>query len=188
MNAMPKPQFTEAELAWMAGFFDGEGYIGISRTGGHFRLRGHALRVAVTQVTREPLVPFSLFGGNLHLRQHSPRPNERRIYQWHSSAGVAAECLRTLRPYLRLKGEQADVAIAFQERRLPRGVQRTAAGMASSAARLAADDADYWHLRDLKKRIRAGRWADLTPGELALVAAPPTLFDEPNREETDGRD
>ena len=103
------------ELAYIAGIVDGEGYIGISadhrkRNPGRPCWR---LRVAVTN-TSEWLVQylkFSIGGGIITLKSDKrPRP----CYQWSVDRGRAAEFLKLILPYLRLKRPQAELAIKFQ--------------------------------------------------------------------------
>jgi len=128
---------TKPELAYCAGLFDGEGCIILQRhdiskwTRGATFVRGRRIRFALflqlKQVRPEPVqFMHAVLGGRLGFR---PRSGKQSHYAgewiWYSHSGGAARILRALRPYLRLKGEQADVAIRFQKGKLsmdsPRG-------------------------------------------------------------------
>lgn len=140
----------QTDLAWMAGFFDGEGYIGLGQTSEGC----YALHVAITQVAAaESLEPFLQFGGKLSPKNMNSPFKVQPTVRWEVTGPKALECLVTLRPYLRSKGTQADVAIAFQQRRLSLGEQNSATGRASKTARREADEHDYWKLRELKRGV-----------------------------------
>jgi len=64
------------DLAWAAGFFDGEGYVGLAKVGSrNNRLRA---QVSVSQKRREPLEEFErFFGGRVY---------DYEFYQWHLRA------------------------------------------------------------------------------------------------------
>lgn len=54
------------------------------------------------------------FGGNVH--SYEPRPGAKRgAHHWRLTAGQAIEFLRQIRPFLRLKHRQAELAIAYRE-------------------------------------------------------------------------
>lgn len=106
----------EFSLPYVAGFFDGEGSIGIYRNG---RGNGCTLHVQITQ-TVGPQADELLraiqarWGGSLTpMNKKLRRPAWN--YQASASAGVAL--LRDLRPYLLLKADQADVALAWWDAR-----------------------------------------------------------------------
>jgi len=102
------------DLAYLAGIVDGEGYIGISAD---HRKRNPdrpcwRLKVAVTN-TNEWLMQylkFSVGGGIIVLKRKNPKP----CYQWEIRYGKAADFLKLILPYLRLKKPQAELAIKFQ--------------------------------------------------------------------------
>jgi len=104
---------TQSELGWAAGAVDGEGCIAIrtSRSVRSQRLQ-YGLYVAVSNT--DPRMPSRLaemFGGNVVLKD--ARHRQRPIYEWRVFSSKAALILQELRPYLVIKGEQADIAIAF---------------------------------------------------------------------------
>ena len=96
------------ELAYLAGFFDGEGSISIIKT-----KAGHSLVLSVSQLNPEPLMLLQKqFGGSLH-RQPDRRGN-RAMIVWATAARRALMALHQLRPFLRVKADEADLGIAFQ--------------------------------------------------------------------------
>ena len=55
-----------------------------------------------------------LFGGSIHPTKQ--QPNRLPAYRWRAHSQLAAEILRCLGPFLKIKYEQAKVAIEFAER------------------------------------------------------------------------
>lgn len=94
---------TALTIAWAAGFFDGEGNVGITAD-------GH-VRAGAAQVVAAPLHDLQrAFGGTVR-GKITPNPLHRDQWFW-SVGGVAAQSFLTaIRPYLRVKGPQADLAI-----------------------------------------------------------------------------
>ena len=93
-------------LAWMAGFFDGEGCVVIlpRRAGGNHS--APQVRVAIGQKDRRPLEYIqSLYGGSIH--PHSS------IYNLALSTAQATRFLRAIRPFLRVKDKVVDVVLDF---------------------------------------------------------------------------
>ncbi len=113
----------EKDLAWAAGFFDGEGYITISRRN-HRGYTGHYLRVGINHVAREPLDKFvELFGGKLEYTDKVVG-NRKPRYRWIASTSRAAEVLVLLQPYIINKGREISLALQFQNSINPGNNQR----------------------------------------------------------------
>lgn len=109
------------DLAYAAGFFDGEGHICISFATAR-KSRGHAYDRYMMSVSMSQNDPAALqwlaakFGGNARQIKAS-RSYDKKIYQrwdWSLTCRNAMEFLLLLRPFLKVKGEQADIAIEFQ--------------------------------------------------------------------------
>jgi hypothetical protein len=104
------------ELAWLAGFFDGEGCISIRHAKRPAnRSAWFVLQVSITNTHRNSLQRIKdLFGfGTLHERANVPQ-NRKTIYTY-MLGGRQAECaLLTLLPYLFVKREQAKMALEFR--------------------------------------------------------------------------
>jgi hypothetical protein len=110
-----------ALLAYVAGFFDGEGSIGIYRNGqGTFYLRTQLTQNITpdSQLLLEQL--RATFGGNLSfMRARVYRGGA--AYNWQLNGNLAARFLCAIPPYLRLERRQAEVAIEWQSGHLPPG-------------------------------------------------------------------
>lgn len=106
-------------FAYFAGFFDGEGSIGIYRNGS---TTGRTLRVQVTQVVSDDSTALlnacrERWGGSLcEFNKEFRSP----AWNWQVSASSAALALTDLRPWLRLKAAQADIALNWWKARPPR--------------------------------------------------------------------
>ena len=107
-------------LAYIAGFFDADGSVGVYSTNCKTSLRGiHlALKATITQKKKMSLFDVLLenFGGSL---QH--RHGKSREWQWVVSTQGALYFLETICPYLRVKNDQVILAIEFQKRMCKRG-------------------------------------------------------------------
>jgi len=130
---------SEVEIAWAAGFFDGEGYIGISR--GYFVDKRwgpyHHMKISASQRIRLPLDRLvAIFGGSVC------KANTRELYLWTCTTRGAARALEAMLPYLTVKRDQALVALGFQRRRKPGGVAH---------ADRTQDEADIVELARLKR-------------------------------------
>lgn len=111
---------TNELLAYLAGAIDSDGSIGIRRSTYHQRVRGDARapvyseRVGLKQVT--PQIPELLkecFGGHLGTTR-SQTANGRDLLSWQVTDKAAAECLRALLPFLRVKRAQAENCLALR--------------------------------------------------------------------------
>jgi hypothetical protein len=102
METIPSP----TELAWAAGFFDGDGYIGLA-TG---------LQVELTQKFRLPLDHFQkLFENGVFYHSHPKfEAITRRVPLWqlHYNGAAGARVLTALQPYL--VGKQPEAILALQ--------------------------------------------------------------------------
>jgi hypothetical protein len=96
----------EYHIAWAAGFFDGEGYIGIHKG-------DHVLSLSVTQVTPEPLERFVLlFGGHVY-RYPRLTKGGRSQWGWFQQGRKAAATLQLMLPYLCNKRREAELGLEF---------------------------------------------------------------------------
>lgn len=96
-------------VIWAAGFFDGEGSIGIYKTR---RGTSFQLSIAANQVDPSPLeILVWLFGGNVYNSTARNRP----LKSWRLGSRKAAAALQEMHPYLVNKKAQAKVALQFQD-------------------------------------------------------------------------
>jgi len=106
----------QEDLIWAAGFIDGESCISIQRQERYDSVYFY-MSMKVFQNDPRPLVDLTeLFGGTI--------AQEGNGQSWRLGGPAAAEALKELLPYLRVKREQAEVAISFQSRRFPVGSNR----------------------------------------------------------------
>lgn len=95
------------DVAWAAGFFEGEGHINVQIRGGK-----SYIAAVVSQVYREPLDKLEkVFGGKVRGPYGPYSGNRRPHYQWSAYGSSALNFLNDIMPYLYRKGDQARVAI-----------------------------------------------------------------------------
>lgn len=107
-------------LAYVAGFFDGEGCVGLYTSGD----RLHYLKVQLTQNESAESLRLlnqlqASFGG--WVSRQITRTGRTKL-NWQISSTKAASFLRTLLPHLILKQEQARIAVQWEEGR-PKAVR-----------------------------------------------------------------
>ena len=89
------------ELAWMAGFFDGEGCVGVQAKRGGY----HRLFASVSQCVREPLELFvDHFGNRIAV---GSRAGHVDVYKYNIQGKRAGRMLEALYPYLIVKARVA---------------------------------------------------------------------------------
>lgn len=106
----------EKDLAWAAGFMDGEGCVLVCRARNKGTKTGinHTLTLTVTNTDIRPLHKFQLmFGGYVRIDKHTSAKRKRTIFKWIITSRGAVEVLIKLLPYLVVKAEQAKVAIEY---------------------------------------------------------------------------
>lgn len=109
---------TPLDLAYLGGFFDGEGCVTwqktLRKTGKTYKL----LRIDIGQVDRTFLEwCHKTFGGNIYTRPKNKHRSKQENYQWTVTGKVAAQFLNTLIPYLRQKQEHAKQCLTEWENR-----------------------------------------------------------------------
>lgn len=108
---------TEADKAYAAGFFDGEGFVTIGFMSSKARTRGttYTMRIGAGQNDPTPLLWLrDRWGGSVRaLKRKTVAHNVP--HKWDCCSRMAAAFLRDVRPYLLVKGPRADIAIRFQE-------------------------------------------------------------------------
>ncbi len=107
-----------ADLAYFAGFFDGEGSISLSpysNTRGERKKRAYYLRISIVN-THLPTLQWIKDIWNLGtINIHCFEERRKLRGEWRASSNQALHILRLTLPFLRAKREQAEIAIAFQE-------------------------------------------------------------------------
>lgn len=132
---------SQEDLIWAAGFFDGEGCVCIQR-----QMRGkhnktyHYLDISVFQNDRSAVeLLMGMFGGRIAA--------EDRGWKWRACGPTAGVALQELMPFLRVKRSQAEIAVRFQDRRIPPGQNRPADWSGDQ------DEEDYMNVKQLKRVI-----------------------------------
>lgn len=111
----------ELELAWAAGFYDGEGSTGTTGRG-----RNCYLRAAIDQVEPEPLRRFREAVGGLGsiTGPHEREGNRRPVWHYYATHHDAIQVLELLSPYLsdpkRKQYREAKARAKKDVRRTPR--------------------------------------------------------------------
>lgn len=110
---------TEAERAYAAGFFDGEGFIGIYKRSAPAKGKTYSyytLLVGASQCDPRPLLFIQdRFGGSLGCDRSGKKSSGNLLYTWQVGARKAESFLRAIQPYLIHKAEQCAVAIAYRD-------------------------------------------------------------------------
>jgi len=107
------------DLIYAAGFFDGEGSIGIYEMGSSPKKRQTAHLALVMNVTgtSQSIIMWwkNTFGGRIARVCNSHRDVRRAdSWKWCCDAKMAREVLELLVPYLKLKKVEAEIALEFQ--------------------------------------------------------------------------
>ena len=114
------------KIAYLAGFFDGEGSIMIVPTFWVSQKKGnrYAYRLHCSACNANPKPVFllsDLFGGKVYERPVGKNGvNKVRFlisYSWSITSWKALSFLKVVLPYLIVKKEQAELAVVFQERK-----------------------------------------------------------------------
>jgi hypothetical protein len=133
-----------AWAAYFAGILDGEGYIGVQRTKGHL-----APRISVRMCDHEVVVALHERYGGCLCHATSWESHWRDSAYWIVQGRQVCTPLRDALPYLRLKGEQARLALSVGVVIRPRGTQQRL----TDEERARREDV-YVRIRALNKRGR----------------------------------
>lgn len=104
-------RLSKAEIAYVAGLFDGEGCINFTNSNNDVTY----LRVLVSNTNYEILKYLQdTFGGSIsELKKASPK--WKQGYQWSLNWAAALAFVDKIRPWLKIKQKQAQVVYAFAE-------------------------------------------------------------------------
>jgi hypothetical protein len=107
-----------ADVAYLAGFFDGEGCVYILRQRRRNKVGDPAvyycLEISFTNSHMAPLdLAMSMFGGRIS-ESKDPRPGTKRVHRLRIRSRQALAALTEMRPFLRVKLQHADIAVTFQ--------------------------------------------------------------------------
>lgn len=104
------------DLRYVAGLFDGEGYVYIFKKSrqGHV---GYYLSAGIT-MTHRPILEqlHQQFGGHLNgNRTYEQNPNHRTQFHWGLANSVAGNFIRLIQPFSIVKLDQIDLGLALQD-------------------------------------------------------------------------
>ena len=109
---------------YIAGFFDGEGCIGIYTNGsGRFHLRTQLTQNKTPESAELVSYLKTKYGGNA---ASQPSKNGKIKYNWQLNCQLAATFLKDILPFLVLKKHQAELAIEWADKKPP--IQRDKRG------------------------------------------------------------
>lgn len=97
--------------AYVAGLIDGEGCIHIEKTRGTYRAR---LTIGMTEVALPLLRTLKEEWGGTLYQMRKPTERWAGAWTWYASGPDAKAILMEVRPFLRLKREQADTVIELE--------------------------------------------------------------------------
>lgn len=102
------------QIAWAAGFTDGEGYIGLTRCFDKIRgYYGYRVQFEVAQVHAAPIdLMQSMFPGVGKVRHYNN--SHRGYWTWRVFGQDAIEVIKVLHPYLVVKREQARLVMEYE--------------------------------------------------------------------------
>ena len=105
-----KDKLTEAEKAYLAGIFDGEGCVG------YYKRKGSRTKysyVSVVMVTQSDARLMTWLRDKIVFGTIYSRPGKKHVeFHWETNKKAhVCEFLETIRPYLILKGEQVDILL-----------------------------------------------------------------------------
>lgn len=109
---------TETDLAYAAGFWDGEGNVTIAVNRAHPRAHNLVYNMRVGASQNDPAPLFWLrdrWGGSVNTIKRRETMGYLTGYIWGCFSRGAYTFLKDVRPYLQVKAERADLALAFQE-------------------------------------------------------------------------
>jgi hypothetical protein len=108
---------SSTELAYAAGFLDGEGCITVACNKLKF-YDSHFPSVSITNTNREILEWVAITFGGAVYKNGKGQPPRKQAWRWVIWSGKAEAFLRQVRTFLRVKSQQADAMLNLNERNL----------------------------------------------------------------------
>lgn len=116
---MKYEEIKDLDLAYIAGFFDGEGSITIHencKPSPRGKNPNHTMQVSIGNTNPKVLLYLkNKFGGCISYRKPTLKPNHRNVVQWTIRAKLALPFLIAIKPYIQMKKKQINLAIKFQK-------------------------------------------------------------------------
>lgn len=106
---------SQLDIAWAAGFIDGEGCIALCHHRQRTKGRDYecfVLRLSVANTDLRSLQRLkSMFGGSINSASRKGRPNHKPCWTWYCTSAKAQNALEILLPHLFGKREQAELGL-----------------------------------------------------------------------------
>ena len=102
----------DIKTGYFAGFFDGEGYVGIDEG----KKGSYTLRVAINNSNLDILKMYNNeYGGKIRpLNNKNSKEHHKQLYQWYVDSNESLSFLNVIYPFIRVKKEETKYAIEFQ--------------------------------------------------------------------------
>ena len=164
---------TDIDLSYCAGLIDGEGCIAVTRSNAYPHLTGrvnpaYTASIHVRMVDEGAIAFLHQTLGGWYWREKRTVVGRRPLYCWQATQAAAERALIAVRPWLRVKHQQADNALAMRRlqaegpkhrtkitgyRNFPNahGTKRLVASKAYSDEFVASLDAHYLRSRELNR-------------------------------------
>ena len=105
-------KLSKVDIRYLAGFFDGEGSVGIYKDHGY-----HRVRIQIANKDIGVLEWVKSVAGNGHV--YGNVVNNKTCSMFQTSSGFAINLLRLIYPYLKVKRNQVELVLTFES--VPRG-------------------------------------------------------------------
>lgn len=138
---------SRASLEWMAGFFDGEGWLDVHKTTTTKGYTTWQLRAAITNTDRQLLEDFlEAFGGHIY-RRKKVKTHHRETFTWVVGNEIALPFLKVMLPHVRAERNKARIALGIEfQTQKRRGGHRAKDGYSARQERF------YERMRELTRR------------------------------------
>ena len=100
----------EQFYAWLAGFIDGDGSIGIYKIG-----NSHQIRLRASNTSKDIIDYIHKTIGLGYIAKYKPKKGRKSAYEWIVVSRNALAVLEQIEPYLKLKKEQASLVMNYQK-------------------------------------------------------------------------
>ena len=112
INKQPIPKMSNyIVIGYLAGFYDGEGYVGVSKS----KRDSYTLKVAISNTNFDMLKLYETkFGGKIRLIKKEEEHYKVK-YHWDITNNKALSFLKYIKQFTIVKRQQIDLAIEFQE-------------------------------------------------------------------------
>ena len=104
------------DATYLAGFFDGEGTVGLRHAHRTRNIDGKdsfTLRIRITQTNEDVMNWVKIITGTGTVYKKKTAPGFKDAWEWATSGTMAVQVLREMYPFLKVKRLQAEIAFKF---------------------------------------------------------------------------